>query len=166
MLKVYKEKQREDPEHAVAPIPSQVVRPPVPAQVLIDLCFTARYEQEQPAVAQEHVHATALALLHAVYVLESDPDAQQIQQHNQVTASPRRKYFLKRNYAGMVCSSLSCRAFQSKIEWCLFDCFALLAVLLASVSSLQLSCQQLSVNRFMTAVNQQYAIRLHCGTNR
>lgn len=138
MLQVYKEKQQQDPEHAVAPIPSQVVRPPVPAQVLIDSCFTARYEQEEPAVAQEHVHATALALLHAAHVLESDADAQQIQQHNQVADSPRRKYFLKRNYAGMGRDSLSFCELESTIKGCLFDFFALLAVMLTSVSSLQL----------------------------
>lgn len=62
---------------------------------------TCRYTEVQPAVAAEHVHATVLALLHAAHLLEADPAAQQIQQHNQVPGTePVRKYFLKRNLAG------------------------------------------------------------------
>lgn len=99
---IYKEKYQQDQEQGIAPIPSQIVHPPVPAQVLDDLCFSTKYLQpeDQPAIAHEHVHATALALLHAAHTLESDPDAQQIQQHSQVESGSKRKYFVKRNYAG------------------------------------------------------------------
>lgn len=102
MYHIYKEKYQQDQEQGVAPIPSQTVHPPVPAQVLADLCFSTKYHQpeDQPVIAREHVHATALALLHAAHTLESDPDAQQIQQHNQAGSGSKRKYFVKRNYAG------------------------------------------------------------------
>ena len=100
MLHIYQQKYQQDPEHGIPPIPSQVIHPPVPAHVLTDLCFSARYDGNQPAVAREHVHATALALLHAAHTLESDSDARQIQQQNQVESVPLRKYFIKRNYAG------------------------------------------------------------------
>ena len=104
MSHIYKEKYEQDQQQGTAPIPSQIVHPPVPAHVLADLCFSTRYHQpeDQPAIAHEHLHATALALLHAAHTLESDPDAQQIQEHNQVESGSKRKYFLKRNYAGMI----------------------------------------------------------------
>lgn len=104
MLQVFKRKDEQDPTHCVSAIPSQIVQPPVPAEVLADLCCSARYEPDKvaPAVAAGHVHATAVALLHAAHILESDPHAQQLQQDNQVAGgNPRRKYFLKRNYAGI-----------------------------------------------------------------
>lgn len=100
MLHIYQQKYHQDPEHSVPPIPSQIIHPPVPAHVLAELCFSARYHQDQPAVAREHVHAAALALLHAAHALESDSDARQIQQQNQVEHVPKRRYFIKRNYAG------------------------------------------------------------------
>ena len=103
MFHIYKEKYQQDQDQGVAPIPSQIVRPPVPAKVLADLCYSTRYHrpEDQPAIAREHVHATALALLHAAHNLESDPDAHRIQQHNQVGIGSKRKYFVKRNYAGI-----------------------------------------------------------------
>lgn len=78
-----------------------MVHLPVPAAILAEQCYNARYKQEQPAVAPEHVHATALALLQAAQSLESDPEAQKIQQSNQnADGDSARRYFLKRNYAG------------------------------------------------------------------
>ena len=101
MVSMYQQHYQQDPQHATPPIPSYIVHVPVPAEVLAEQCFTARYSEHQPAVAAEHIHATAMELLYAAYILEADPIAQQIQQSNQVMgSSPKQRYFLKRNLSG------------------------------------------------------------------
>ena len=101
MVSMYQQHYQQDPQHATPPMPSYVVHVPVPAEVLAEHCFTARYSDHQPAVAAEHIQATAMELLHAAYILEADPIAQQIQRSNQAGHDrPIRKYFLKRNLSG------------------------------------------------------------------
>ena len=101
MFDVYQRHHRQDPLHRVAPIPSITVQLPVAAAVQANLCYSARYLQQQSAVSPEDVRATALQLLQAAKLLESDANAQAIQQLNQIPGhKERRQYFLKRNYAG------------------------------------------------------------------
>lgn len=112
MLQAYHSYRQQHPQHSTPPIPSQVIHLPVPKAVVEDLCYAARYLDKQPAVAPDDLHATVLALLHGAHLLESDQNAQQIQESNQVVgSSPVRKYFLKRNLAGTLffCVDLICR---------------------------------------------------------
>ena len=108
------------PDHHTSPIPSAVVTLPVPEEVLAQLCYAARYSEDQPAIATEHVRATALSLLHAAQQLEADLEAQQIQLSNQVNGTSSRKFFLKRNYACKEKHLLSCQqdTCSKPVQWC------------------------------------------------
>ncbi len=69
----------------------------------MSLCYSSRYLQQQLVITSEDIRATAAALLEAVRQLEFDSDAQTIQQTNQENGrKPLRKFFIKRNYSGIV----------------------------------------------------------------
>ena len=115
MLQVYQDYHAQNPQHSTPPIPSRIIQLPVPAAVVENLCYSSRYLDSMPAVAADDLHATVLTLLHAAHLLESDQNAQQIQDSNQVVGTGHvRKYFLKRNLAGecalciTTCCTLTC----------------------------------------------------------
>ena len=94
----------EDPANRFSHIPSVVVPVPVKIQTQHDLCFSSRYLREEAVlISGDDIRALAAALLAAVRELEPDSDAQTIQQTNQENESkPIRKYFIKRNYSGVL----------------------------------------------------------------
>ena len=86
----------------------------------MSLCYSSRYLQQQLKITNEDIRATAAALLDAVRQLEFDSDAQTIQQTNQENGwKPMRKFFIKRNYSGVVWQDFmhfcSMRALQVKM---------------------------------------------------
>ena len=106
MHNVFQAYYNEDPQRRYPHIPSIPVIIPVYGSIQHDLCYAARYLQQQPVVPEEAIRATAAALLEAVQQLEADAEAHTIQQTNQEKGGkPLRKYFVKRNYSGLGHSS-------------------------------------------------------------
>ena len=86
----------------------------------MSLCYSSKYLQQQREITNEDIRATAAALVDAVRQLEFDSDAQIIQQTNQENGrKPMRKFFIKRNYSGVVWQGFmhfcSMRALQVKM---------------------------------------------------
>ena len=103
MHNIFQDHYHKDPQHRFPHIPSIPVRVPVAMSTQMSLCYSSRYLQQQLVITSEDIRATAAALLEAVRQLEFDSDAQTIQQTNQENGrKPLRKFFIKRNYSGIV----------------------------------------------------------------
>ena len=101
MHNVLQDYYHQEPQNRFSHIPSVVLTVRANLSTQHDLCFWSRYLKGDLEVSAADVRATAKALLHAVQELESDSDAQTIQQSNQdKTTKPVRKFFVKRNYSG------------------------------------------------------------------
>jgi len=103
MHNIFQDYYHKDPQHRFPHIPSIPVRVPVAMSTQMSLCYSSRYLQQQLVITSEDIRATAAALLEAVRQLEFDSDAQTIQQTYQENGrKPLRKFFIKRNYSGIV----------------------------------------------------------------
>ena len=103
MHDVFQDHYYKDPQHRFPHIPSISINIPVAMLTQMNLCYSSRYLQQQLVVTGEDIRATAAALLEAVRQLELDSEAQTIQQTNQDNErKPLRKFFIKRNYSGIV----------------------------------------------------------------
>ena len=104
MHNVFQEHFHKDPQNRFSHIPSIPVTVPVNQSVQGGLCYSSRYLGQQSVIVNDDdIRATAAALLEAVQQLESDSDAQTIQETNQGDGGkPVRKFFIKRNYSGAV----------------------------------------------------------------
>ncbi len=90
----------QDGSTGIAPIPTAIISLPVNGTFHRDVCYAQRYVQ-QAVIPDADIRAAAAAMLAATMKLDSNPDANAIQQHNpDILNSTLRKYVLKRNHSG------------------------------------------------------------------